>query len=145
MLLFLFLLPACATLILEPADFSWPIESVLKVNNDGLVQEQRFSFSFNARDLFLEETGDSLGYQNKDLHIIRGTKGYYFITANNFKNVYVFNAEDGKLKLNNKIVISDSTAMENPAFNQRTPYVELTYGNENVNLTNEGIKEEEEK
>jgi hypothetical protein len=145
MLLSLFIVPACSTLILKPADFAWPVESVLKINNKGSVEEPRFSFSFNAKDLFLEETGDSSAYMNKDLHIIRGTKGYYFMTANNFKNVYVFNADDGSFKLNNKIEISDSTGMQNPAFNQRPPYIELNYGNKQVNLSNEGIKEEEKK
>ena len=131
--------------MLQPADFAWPVESVLKVDNNGFVQEARFSFSFNTKDLFLEETGDSLGYQNKELRIIRDTKGYYFITASSFKNVYVFNADDGALKLNNKIVISDSTGIENPAFNQRSPYIEFDYNNKKINLTNEGIKEEEQK
>lgn len=145
MLLFLLILPACSTLTLQPADFAWPVESVLKVDDNGFVQESRFSFSFNAKDLFFEETGDSLGYQNKELRVIRGTKGYYFITSNNFKNVYVFTADDGALKLNNKIEISDSNGIENPAFNQRTPYIELTYGDKKVNLTNEGIKKEEGK
>ncbi len=145
MLLSILLLPACSTLILQPADFAWPIESVLKVGKNGLVQEQRFSISFNAKNLFFQETGDSLGYQNKELHLIRSTKGYYFITANNFKNVYVFNADDGTLKLNNKIEISDSTGIENPAFNQRSPYIELSYNNKKINLTNEGIKEGDEK
>jgi hypothetical protein len=139
------LLPACSTLILQPADFAWPIESVLKVENNGFVQEPRFSLSFNAKDLFFQETGDSLGYQNKELHLIRSTKGYYFITADNFKNVYVFNADNGTLKLNNKIEISDSTGIGNPALNQRSPYIELSYGNKKINLTNEGIKEGDEK
>jgi hypothetical protein len=139
------LFPACSTLVLQPADFAWPVESVLKVDNDGLVQEQRFSLSFNAKDLFFQETGDSLGYLDKELHLIRSTKGYYFITADNFKNVYVFNADNGTLKLNNKIEISDSTGIENPAFNQRSPYIELSYGNKKFNLTNEGIKEGDEK
>ncbi|MEJ2614516.1 MAG: hypothetical protein P8Z35_06145 [Ignavibacteriaceae bacterium] len=145
MLLLLFIFPACSTLILKPADFAWPIESVLKVDDNGYVKEQRFSFSFNAKDLFFRETGDSLGYRNKELHLIRDSKGFYFITANNFKNVYVFNADNGSLKLNNKIEISDTTGMKNPAFNQRTPYIELLYNNKSVNLTNEGIIEGDKK
>jgi hypothetical protein len=145
MLLLLFIFPACSTLILQPADFAWPVESVLKVDDNGVVSEQRFSFSFNTKDLFLQETGDSLGYQNKELRVIRGSKGYYFITANNFKNVYVFNADNGALRLNNKIEISDSTGIENPALNQRSPYIELISGSKKINLTNEGISEGDKK
>jgi hypothetical protein len=144
-LLLFFIFPACSTLILQPANFAWPVESVLKVDDTGFVNEQRFSFSFNTKNLFLEETGDSLAYMNKDLRVIRDSKGYYFIVGNNFKNVYVFNAENGGFMLNNKIAISDSVGMQNPSFNQRPPYIELNYGSEKVNLTNEGIKEEDEK
>jgi hypothetical protein len=144
LLLFL-IFPACSTLILQPADFAWPVESVLKVDDTGYANEQRFSFSFNTKNLYMEETGDSLAYLDKELRIIRDSKGYYFIVGNNFKNVYVFNAHDGGLVLNNKIAISDSVGMKNPSFNQRPPYIELTHDNEKVNLTNEGIKEENEK
>jgi hypothetical protein len=144
-LLLFFIFPACSTLILQPADFAWPVESVLKVDDNGYVNEQRFSFSFNTKNLFMEETGDSLAYLDKELRIIRDSKGYYFIVGNNFKNVYVFNAHYGGLELNNKIAISDSVGMKNPSFNQRPPCIELTHDNEKVNLTNEGIKEENEK
>ena len=145
LLLSLFLIPACSTLLLQPADFSWPVESVMKVDDNGNVQENRYSISFNTKDLFLQETGDSSGYKNKELRVIRDAKGYYFITANNFKDVYVFNPSEGALQLKNKIEISDSLKMENPAFNQRPPYIQLIYGSNHVNLTDEGIAEEEQK
>lgn len=134
---------ACSSLILKPADFAWPVESVLKVDNNGNVQAQRYSLSFNTKELFLKETGDSLGYENKELMIIRNPKGYYFMTAENFKNVYVFNPDDGAMKLENKIEISDSTGMQNPAFNLRPPFIQLIYGNNKVNLTEDGIVKEE--
>ncbi len=133
---------SCSSLTLKPADFSWPVESVQKVDNDGNVQVKRYSLSFNAKNLYLTETGDSLGYVDKELRIIRGVDGYYYVTGNNFKNVYVFNAKDGALKLENKIEISDKIGMQNPAFNQRPPYVELNYGNVKVDLNKDGITEE---
>ncbi len=145
LLLSILFIPACSTLMLQPTDFSWPVEAVMKVDNNGSVQEKRYSISFNAKDLFLQESGDSLGYKNKELRVIRDVKGYYFMTANNFKDVYVFNPADGALQLKNKIEISDSLKMENPAFNQRPPYIELVYGSRHVNLTDEGIAEEEQK
>lgn len=141
----LLLLAACSTLTLQPADFSWPVESVVKVDNNGLVHEKRFSFSFNTKELFLKETGDSLGYQNKELRVIRDSKGYYYMVADNFKNVYVFKDKDGTFRLDNKITVSDSAGIQNPAFNQRPPYIELTYDtNKKVNLTNEGIEEKKQ-
>ena len=66
------------------------------------------------------------------------------MVANNFKNVYVFSPAEGALSLTNKITISDSTGIKDPAFNQRPPYIELNYDkNKKVNLTKDGIKEEE--
>jgi hypothetical protein len=145
--LFFFLLffCACSSLVLKPADFAWPVETVTKVDSSGSVQIERYSLTFNAKELFLKETGDSLGYQGKELRVIRNPKGYYFMTANNFKNVYVFNSNDGALKLENKIEISDSTGIQNPAFNLRPPFIQLIYDNKTVNLTKDGIVEEEKK
>ncbi|MHB1686040.1 MAG: hypothetical protein ACYCVH_01470 [Ignavibacteriaceae bacterium] len=144
---FLFI-AACSTLILKPADFAWPVESVLNVDNNGKVDLQRYSISFDTRKLFLKETGDSLGYQNQQLRVIRNSKGYYFMVANNFKNVYVFNVDDGAFHLEKKIEISDKTKLQNPAFNQRPPFIELVYGENDsskVNLTEKGISKEETK
>ena len=137
-------LGACSTLTLQPADFAWPLESVLAVDNDGNVKEDRYSLSFNTKDLFLEETGDSLGYKGKEIRLIRDAKGFYYITAQNFKNVYVFTDEEGKLSLDNKIVISEEAVMKDPVFNQRPPYIELIDGLNKHLLSNEGIKNEEE-
>ena len=143
---FLFI-TSCSTLVLKPADFAWPLESVLSVGNEGEVEIQRYSITFNVKELFLKETGDSLGYQNRNIHVIRNTKGFYFMVGDNFRNVFVFNVYDGTFKLDNTIQISDTAKIENPAFNQRPPYVELVYGdNKTINLTEEGIiREEEEK
>lgn len=133
---------SCSTMELTPADFSWPIESVLKVDNNGNIQDQRYSVTLNAKGLFFTETGDSLAYLDKKLHLIRNSSGYYFIVGNNFKNVYVFSGIDGAMRLKNKIVISDSTGIQNPAFNQRPPYIELSYGDKKINLSVDGIERE---
>lgn len=135
---------ACSSLVLEPADFAWPVESVLKADEKGNVQERQYNVSFNTMKLFLEETGDSLSYAGRDLRLIRDSKGFYFITSDNFKNVYVFNADNGTLRLDNKIAISDTLGMKDPAFNQRPPYIELVYGTKKINLKHDGIAEKEE-
>lgn len=135
------ILTSCSSLVLTPADFAWPVESVLKADKDGFVKEERYSFSFNSKNLFLEETGDPLSYIDKEVRIIRDTKGYYYITSNNFKNVYVFENKDGALKLEKKLSVSEAGII-NPAFNQRTPYVELTEGNRKYLLTYDGIEKE---
>jgi hypothetical protein len=132
--------PACSTLTLESANFAWPVESVLPVNENGSVTDPRYSVDFNTIPLFDEEFQDSTAYMSKDIRLIRDQKGYYYMTANEFKNVYVFQAEEGELILDKKIEISE-TGIVRPAFNQRDTFIELIDANSNtINLTNEGMK-----
>jgi len=130
---------ACSVLTLTPANFSWPIESVLPIDNDGNATEERYSIEFNTIGLFYEELQDSLAYLGKEIRLIRDTKGFYFITSSEFKNVYVFRANDGTLVLNRKIFISEF-GLSKPVLNQRNPYIELIDGENKINLTSEGIE-----
>ena len=133
------LLSSCSSLTLTPAEFSWPLESVLKIDNNGFVKEDRNSISFDTKALFLEETEDSLGYAGKTLHLIRNNEGYYFMTAVDFKNVYVFTVEESAFSLENKIQINE-TGLKNPAFNQRKPFIELLDDGITYKLSSEAIE-----
>lgn len=133
------ILLSCSSLTLTPAEFSWPLESVLKIDNNGFVKEDRNSISFDTKALFLEETEDSLGYAGKTLHLIRNNEGYYFMTAVDFKNVYVFAVEKNAFVLDNKIQINE-TGLKNPAFNQRNPFIELLDDGITYNLSSEAIE-----
>lgn len=133
------LFTACTMLTLQPADFSWPVESALKVDDQGNVTEERYSTDFNTISLFYEEFQDSMAYKGKEIRLIRNNSGNYFITGKNFKNVYVFNANEGTLVLEKKIFISEF-GLKSPAFNQRSPYIELVDGDYKINLTNDGIE-----
>jgi len=138
-ILLLFITAACSVLTLQPANFSWPLESVLSVDDNGKVSEDRYSIEVNTIGLFFEEFQDSLSYKGKEIRIIRDNQGFYFMTASNFKNVYVFKAEEGKLVQENKIFISEF-GLQTPAFNQRDPYIELVDGTNKMNLTYKGIE-----
>jgi hypothetical protein len=133
------LLSSCSSLTLTPAEFSWPLESVLKIDNNGFVKEDRNSISFDTKALFLEETEDSLGYAGKTLHLIRNHEGFYFMTAVDFKNVYVFTVEENAFTLENKIQINE-TGLKNPAFNQRKPFIELLDDGITYKLSSEAIE-----
>ncbi len=143
-LLFLFFAAACSTLVLQPADFNYPVESVISIGDDGIAMDERYSLSFNTKQLFFDESGDSLAYVGKELRMIRNTQGYYFITSKNFKNVYVFSVDESALNMKSKILISE-TGIQNPAFNQRNSYIELMDGSNKTKLTSEGIESEEQK
>ena len=140
--LFIILLTtACSVLTLQPANFSWPIESILPVDDQGNVAEDRYSVEFNTKGLFFEEFNDSLAFEGKEINLIRNNEGNYFITASEFKNVYVFKANEGTLALHKKINISE-TALNKPAFNQRDSYIELIDGDKKFNLSSQGIVED---
>lgn len=132
---------SCASLVLQPADFSWPIESVLKINDEGLAKEDRYTFSFNIKPLFYEEMQDSLAYLDREVRIIRNTEGFYFITAAGFKNVYVFETSDGALEMEKKILVNEN-GLTKPVFNQRNPFIELVDGQDKYYLTKKGIEED---
>ena len=133
---------ACSSLNLQTVDFSWPVESVLLVNKEGNVIDQRYSIEFNTIPLFYEEHKDSSAYIGKEVRLICDRQGFYYLTADEFKNVYIFQAEDGELILENKIPISE-TGIVRPAFNQRGKFIELVDANNKVlSLTHNGIEGE---
>lgn len=140
-LLFVGLLAACSVLTLQPSDFSWPVESVIKVDDNGNAVDKRYSLNFNTQGLFFEEFEDSLAYLDKDIRMIRSYDGYYFITSEKFKNVYIFKVDEGLMTLSDKIFISEF-GVENPAFNQRSPNIELLDGGKSLYLSNTGIDRE---
>lgn len=132
----------CSPLMLKPANFSWPIEDELKSDSHGMVHEDRYSLSFSIKPLMYAETKDSIHVANKPIRLIRGVRGYYYITAPKFKNVYVFSQGDGGLVLEKKIAVSEE-GLTSPAFNQRPPYIELINGNgKPIYLNIDGIRQE---
>ncbi len=130
---------ACTKLMLKPADFSWPIENVLKIDSKGDVEEQRHTFKLNVKQLLFAEFKDSTNFAGKEIRIIRDKAGYYFITGKNFKNVYVFLPVEGGMKLENTILISETNPLVSPAFNQKAPNIELLDGTKKYLLNYKGI------
>lgn len=138
-------LTGCSSLILKPGDFAWPVESVLKVDGSGFIEDKQYYFSLNVKELLYAETQDSTHISMISVRIIRDGRGFYFITAENFKNVYVFQQIEGGLKQVNTIFV-EQNGLVNPAMNQRPPYIELCYGsNASIRLTKEGVSEGETK
>ena len=135
----------CSSLTLSPVHYQWPIESVLTVDGKGNVEEARNFIAFNVKPLLFEETGDSVEHvSGVELRIIRDMDGYYFMTAPKFKNVYVFTSEEGKLKLEKKILVSEM-GIASPAFNQDKdgkPLIHLLNGKDKpILLSKSGIQQ----
>lgn len=133
------------TLIISDVDYSQPIESVLQTNENGVVNDVKSGLSFNILPLQYVETQDTSSVTTKEVRMIRGKEGYYYITSPGYQNVFVMAPEKGILKLKNKILIKEE-GISKPAFNQRTPYVQLLNREtgENYALTAKGVQQPEE-
>lgn len=128
---------SCTSLTLTPANFAWPIESVVTTDEMGNVSIERYSTEFNSSEIFKNEFGDSVEVANRELRVIRDHLGYYLMTAKGFMNVYVFESKDGAFNQINKIFITKE-GLQNPALNQRTPNVELLDGEKKYILNSKG-------
>jgi len=138
-LFFLTAIESCSSVVLTPADFYWPIESVLKVDNKGYVEDPRYSIIVKVKTLFYEEFADSNNFVGKEVRIIRDKMGYFYMTAKDFKNVYVFFPVESGFKLYEKILIPEEKGLSNPAFNKKSPYIELMDGKNKYLLQYKGI------
>ncbi len=129
---------SCSKLILQPADFAWPVENVIKIDDKGFIEEPRYSFAVNVKSLFQEEFADSNLAIGKEIRIIRDKLGYYYLTGINFKNVYLFLPDEGGMQLEETFLISE-TGLQSPVMNQKSPNIELIDGDKIYILNNNGI------
>lgn len=143
---FVLLGTACTTFVVKDVNYSHQIESVLTPDQEGEVSDVRHGITFNVQPFVDQEFGEEDStYQIEEIRMIRNAKGFYFITADQFKHVYVMKPGSGSLKLKSKIKVSESP-ITNPAFNMRDGYVQLvkTQTNEVVALTEDGLQNEKE-
>lgn len=136
----LLVVAACQPMKITDVNFSEPIESVLEVGSDGVAEDINKGISFNVLALQKKETGDDSSVTIEEIRMIRGHKGHYFVIAPGFTHVYVFNAKDGNLVLEEQIKV-DENGVASPAFNQRDNYIQLIDGTSRAfNLTHEGLR-----
>lgn len=143
---FLIVGTACKTFVVKDVNYSQQIESVLTPNSNGEVRDSRYSLSFNILPFQFQETKDSSSVSVEEVRLIRNSEGFYFITANGFSNVYVMEPIKNGLKLKKKIQISEQ-GLASPAFNLRTPYVQLVdkKTSQTFSLNEKGIQNKEGK
>lgn len=144
LLLVSFAFSSCASLSLQWVDYSWPVESVLKVSQHNTIDEGRYAITIRVTYLALEEFEDSTALIGTSVRLIRSEEGYYFVTGPRFKNVYVFTPGASELNLKSRIHVSDA-GLKSPALNQRTPYIELLDGKTMKQLlTSDNVVEEKQ-
>lgn len=135
----LFVTACSSSLVIQHVDYSQPLETVLHPNSKGVVNDVRQGLSFNVKPLQYAETKDTTSVTVSDIHVIRGTDGYYYVTAPGFKDVYIMAPAESKLETKKKVLVSQS-GLTNPAFNQRKPYIELLDNGNVYNLTKDGLQ-----
>ncbi len=129
---------ACGpSLTLTDVDYAQPIESVATPDQNGNVQDVRLGISFNVTDLNVKERGEGSSLP-EEVRFIRSIDGYYFVTAPGYRNVYVFKVKERALDLTEIIRVSGA-GLANPAFNQRSPYIQLVDGDVEYRLTKDGL------
>lgn len=143
--LILLAVTACSSsLVIQKVNFSQPVETVLNPDSKGIVHDRAQGLDFSIMPLQYAETQDTSSVTTEKVRLIRDKEGYYFITANGYKNVYVMKPQAGEMKLHKKIHVSDEGIMH-PAFNQREPNVQLIDRGNNAtySLNENGIKKED--
>ncbi len=112
---------ACGpSLVISNVDYAQPIESVISPDADNIATDERYAISFSVAPILEEENVDSAD----QIRLIRNNKGYYFVTAAGFSNVYVFEPAESELKLKRKIEITEN-GLGQPALNQRGDHIEV--------------------
>lgn len=138
----IFTVAACAPpLTVSNVDYGQPMEAVLSPDSEGMVEDERGGLRFNIMPIQYEETGDTTQVTTEEVRVIRNQDGFYFVTAPGYQHVYVFKpvAEEAELELHEQILV-DEEGIANPAFNQRTPHVQLLDGEDTeYRLTADGI------
>lgn len=133
----LFLQACNKSLVVKNVNYAQQIESVLIPDAEGIVTDVRHSISYSILPFQYEEFQDSSDVLLTEVRMIRNNEGYYFITADKFKHVYVMAPKKGELKLKKKILV-DEDGIFAPAFNWRAPLVQLIdNSNEAIILLNE--------
>ncbi|MDG5765906.1 hypothetical protein QA596_00415 [Balneolales bacterium ANBcel1] len=129
---------ACGpSLTLTGVEYAQPMESVMTPDANGNVEDPRMGISFDVTPLNVKERGEGASLP-AEVRLIRSSDGYYFVTAPGFRNVYVFKAKESAMDLEETIRVS-STGLANPAFNQRSPHIQLVDEGIDYRLTINGI------
>jgi len=130
-------LPGCA-LTIKPVDFSWSYESVLTADANGDYRAEPKTIAFNGAALFQAESGKKDAVAGKPVRMIRDRAGYYYVTTEGFKHVYILKGAEGKLTLKKKVLI-DPNGMKKPFFNRREEGIELVANGQSHLLNKKGI------
>lgn len=138
-LLFALILSSCSKVYITPVNYAWASESELPVSQERVIDKKN-GLSFDLDQILKDE---KIGTVSK-VNLIRDRFGYYYLTAEGFKNVYILVSGANSFSLKNVIRISEESLVK-PAFNQRNKYIQFVYGTDDkiLNLNADGIVKED--
>src|SRR5699024_6961968 len=75
------------SMVINKVDYSQPIKSVVRPNEEGMVVDQRYGMKINIMPLLYDETQDTSTVSTTQVRIIRGQSGHYNLTATTYQHV----------------------------------------------------------
>lgn len=137
-LAFMLIMTGCgSSLVIQNVDYSQPLESVLSPDSDGQIHDNRYAIQFSIAPILEYEGSEGVD----EIRLIRNANGFYFVIADGFNNVYIFEPGEGELSLHEEVELPDGPISE-PAFNQRNTHIELINqsSGQTYNLDQNGIR-----
>src|SRR5512138_3962892 len=97
---------ASCGLTIENVRYGWPVESVLPVGDDNMIQDGRYGLHFSVAAIAQEEFESPGALRGKEIRLLRNSEGYYFLTAKRIKHIYVLKSGESALKLETSILVA---------------------------------------
>lgn len=137
--LLLFAVSACGSkMVIQNVDFAHPLEIVMEADAQANVSDVRTGLAFNLSSILEKENISRSDFAGTAVRMIRNRDGYYFLTAPGFRHVFILESKTRELK-EVEIVRIPGDRLQNPAFNQRSPLIQLVDGERSFNLTSSGL------
>ncbi|MCH8485791.1 MAG: hypothetical protein LAT75_02930 [Candidatus Cyclonatronum sp.] len=139
LLLLLISVSACGSkLVIQNVDFANPIEMVMPADAQANVSDTRTGLSFNLNAILEKEGITPADFESTAVRMIRNTDGLFFLTAPGFRHVFILESGQRELK-ESQVVSIPGERLQNPAFNQRSPLIQLVDGDRSFNLSSSGL------
>lgn len=137
--LLLFTASACGSkMVIQNVDFAHPLEIVMEADAQANVSDIRSGLTFNLGAILERENISRADFAGSAVRMIRNRDGLYFLTAPGFHHVFILESGVRELK-EVEIVRIPGERLQNPAFNQRSPLIQLVDGDRLFDLNSGGL------
>ncbi|WP_114984115.1 hypothetical protein [Cyclonatronum proteinivorum] len=132
-------LSACGgQMVIQNVNFAHPFEMVMEADAEANVSDTRSGLTFSMDKILEKENISRADFAGTSVHMIRNQDGLYFLTAPGFRHVFILESGEGELKEAETVRIPGER-LQNPAFNQRAPFIQLVDGDRTFSLSATGL------